>query len=192
MKSIYKSIPAGAIKVQVPDTRQIEDFTCGASALQAVCGYFGVGPDEEEDYVKDMEMKSDGSDPEHLIRAAKKYKLKYLEIQPMNIKQLKGFLKKRLPVIIMIQAWSDKSIVNYAVDWKDGHWVVAIGYDKEGVYFEDPSLAAKRGFINYKDLEIRWHDIVGKKNIRTDHYGLILWKAGQMKSAYSTLARLIE
>jgi len=42
MATKYKSIPKNAIKIQVPDTRQGKDYTCGASALQAICGYFGV------------------------------------------------------------------------------------------------------------------------------------------------------
>ncbi len=56
MSAKYKAIPEGAIKVSVPDTRQGEDYSCGASALQAISGYSGVGPEEEEDYVRDLKM----------------------------------------------------------------------------------------------------------------------------------------
>lgn len=192
MKTKYKSISANAIKVQVPDTRQGEDYTCGASALQAVCGFFGVGPEEEYEYVEDMKMGTNGSDPEHICRAAKKYGLRLLEIQPMNVGQLKQFLKEGKPIIIMLQAWKEDPKINYKTDWKDGHWVVAIGYDKDGVYFEDPSLAAIRGFINFKELELRWHDIAGPKNIKVDHYGLVIWKSGHRKPAYATRARYID
>jgi len=104
-------------------------------------------------------MGRGGSDPEHIIRAAKKYRLKIQEFRPMNIDQLKQFVSEGKPVMIMIQAWRDYASIKYKNDWCDGHWIVAIGYDKSGVYFEDPSLAAIRGFIKYSDLEIRWHDI---------------------------------
>lgn len=192
MTNIFKSIPKGAIKIPIPDTRQIEDYTCGASALQAVCGYYGVGPEEEYEYVKDMKMGQDGSDPEHICRAAKKYGLHFNEIQPMSINQLKKYLMEKKPVIIMIQAWKENPKTKYKNDWEDGHWVVAIGFDKDGVYFEDPSLAAIRGFIKYNDLEIRWHDVAGKNNRKVDHYGLVIWKPGLSDHSYTKRARFIE
>ena len=46
-RQIFHPIPKGAIRVPVPDTSQQTDSTCGASSLQAVCKYFGVGPDDE-------------------------------------------------------------------------------------------------------------------------------------------------
>lgn len=192
MKIKYKSVPNNAIKIQLPDTRQGEDYTCGASALQAVCGYFGVGPEEEYQYVEDMKMGRSGSDPEHILRAVKKYKLNYKEYRPMSITQLKKSLDKGKPVILMIQAWSDYPNVKYEDDWDNGHWIVAIGCDRDGIYFEDPSLAAIRGFIKYPDLEIRWHDIEGHKKDKVDHYGLVIWKQGKLTSAYVTKARYIE
>ncbi len=192
MKTKFKIIPENAIKIEVPDTRQGKDYTCGASALQAVCGYFGLGPDEEYQYVEDMKMGRGGSDPEHIIRAAKKYGLKYKEYRPMSITQLKKILNEGRPVIIMIQAWPYYPNVNYKNDWDDGHWIVAIGYDQYGVYFEDPSLAAIRGFIKYSDLELRWHDIEGPIKNKVDHYGVVIWKSGQLSSGYKLKARYIE
>jgi predicted double-glycine peptidase len=93
----------------------------------------------------------------------------------------------------MLQAWPSRSKKNYKNDWKDGHWVVAIGYDAKGVYFEDPSLAAIRGFLNYKDLKVRWHDQAGsgKEKRYIDHYGLAIWKPRQKRPAYASRARYI-
>ncbi len=52
-------------------------------------------------------------------------------------------------------------------DWKDGHYVVAIGYDKERIYLEDPSTIL-RSYISYQDLEERWHDTdKARKYIKT-------------------------
>jgi pyruvate-formate lyase-activating enzyme len=48
--------------------------------LCAVPGF--MRPKEEADYVKDMKMSIGGSDPIHLIRAIKKYGLKYKEVRP--------------------------------------------------------------------------------------------------------------
>jgi hypothetical protein len=64
---------------------------------------------------------------------------------------------------------------------------VAIGYDRDGVFFEDPSLQAVRGFMAYAELEERWHD-VGPKKEHIEHYGLVLWKPQAKVSAYETRA----
>ena len=81
----------------------------------------------------------------------------------------------------MLQAWGKPQ--NYdscRKDCKDGHWLIAIGYDTENFYFEDPSLNNERGFINIKSLDSRWHDIElynskNKEIHNTDHYGIAIW-----------------
>jgi predicted double-glycine peptidase len=192
MSAKYKAIPEGAIKVPLPDTRQGEDYSCGASALQAISGYFGVGPEEEEDYVRDLKMDTRvGSHPFQIIRAAKKYGLRVFGKEFMTIEEVKTFLDRGKPVMLMIQAWRDSETEkNYAKEWDEGHWVVAIGYDRAGMYFEDPSLAAIRGFIPYAELEERWHD-TGPKNRRMEHYGLAVWRPRMLRPAYLMQARRI-
>ena len=61
----YRAIPAGAIRIDLPNATQVTDYTCGASALQAICSYFGVGPEDEWDYESDMRMPKTGADPIH-------------------------------------------------------------------------------------------------------------------------------
>jgi predicted double-glycine peptidase len=192
MSAEYKAIPEGAIKVSLPDTRQGEDYSCGASALQAVSGYFGVGPEEEEDYVRDLKMDPRiGSHPFQIIRAAKRYGLRVSGKERTTVNEVKAYLDRGKPVMLMIQAWGDsKTGKSYAKEWGQGHWVVAIGYDRAGMYFEDPSLAAIRGFISYAELEERWHD-TGPKNRRMEHYGLAVWKPRMLRPAYLMRARKI-
>lgn len=192
MNRKHKTIPEGAIKVPLPDTRQGEDYSCGASALQAISGYFGVGPEEEEDYVRDLKMDTRiGSHPFQIIRAAKRYGLRVFGKEFMTIEEVKAFLDQGKPVMLMIQAWRDSEAdESYKKEWGEGHWVVAIGYDRAGMYFEDPSLAAIRGFIPYAELEDRWHD-VGPRRRHIDHYGLAVWKPRMLRPAYLTRARRI-
>jgi hypothetical protein len=45
-----KLIPPGAIKVALPDVRQPDGHSCGASALMAVCSFYGVGPRDVEGF----------------------------------------------------------------------------------------------------------------------------------------------
>lgn len=199
MAIIYQSISKGAIKIQLPDTRQGEDYSCGASGLQAICGYFGVGPTEEIDYIKALKMnKNVGSHPYQIKRAARKYGLKYKAIKGMNYRQLRKFLDTKIPVLMMLQAWREnQNEESYEKDWSSGHWVVAIGYDKCGIFFEDPSLAAIRGYISFEDLNLRWHD-TGPLRKKLYKYGLAIWKP-ELKninkpadSSYETRARYIE
>jgi predicted double-glycine peptidase len=194
MPSDYHDIPPRAIRIPVPDTTQQTDYTCGASALQAVCKYYGVGPDEEPEFAEDMGMPRTGSDPEHIVRAVEKYRLRYQEFYPMSRRQLKACLDQRRPVILMLQAWgtteNERPRRSYRTIWEDGHWVVAIGYDGRGVFFEDPSMQAVRGFLSYRELDIRWHDY-GPTYEHMDHYGIAVWKPGARRSVYETEARRI-
>jgi predicted double-glycine peptidase len=187
-----KAIPEGAIKAPIPDTRQGKGYSCGASALKAICGYFGVGPEEEEDYGKDLKMDTRvGSHPFQIIRAAKRYSLRVSKKKRMNVNEVKASLDRGKPVMLMIQAWRDsKTEKSYETEWGKGHWVVAIGYDRAGMYFEDPSLATIRGFISYTGLEERWHD-TGPRNRRMEHYGLAVWKSRMLRPAYLMRARWI-
>jgi predicted double-glycine peptidase len=194
MTSKYHPIPPRAIRIPVPDTTQQTDYTCGASALQAVCKYYGVGPDDEFDFVADMRMPRSGSDPEHIIRGVRRYRLRYREYFPMSREQLLECLNRRRPVILMLQAWGEsaggRSRRGYKTVWEDGHWVVAIGYTGRGVLFEDPSLQAVRGFLSFRELDLRWHDW-GPKKIHMDHYGLAVWKPRARRSVYETRAERI-
>ncbi len=190
----YKSIPKNAIKIPLPDSRQYEDFSCGAVALQSILGYYGKGLEEEWTLIKELKIDPRvGTNPNQLERFAKKLGYKIKIIQPMSLKELKNLLKQKKPVIMMIQAWKDfkKMTKSYAKDWADGHWVVAIGYDKTGIYFEDPELTAIRGYIPYKELEQRWHDI-DAHNRHIHNYGMAIWKPLTKKPAYLARARFIS
>ncbi len=192
----YRHIPPGAIRIPVPDTSQQKDYSCGASSLQAVCHYFGVGKEDEWEYVVDLKMDTRiGSHPFQIRRLARHYGLRAEECQPMSIRQLRRALRQRKPVMLMIQAWGEEEgesgyRKSYKDIWVDGHWVVAIGYDREGIFFEDPSLQAVRGYLKDKELEERWHD-VGPHQRHVPNYGLILWKPGFEESQYTTRAERI-
>jgi predicted double-glycine peptidase len=192
VRGMYKAIPENSIKVPLPDTRQGEDYSCGASALQAICGYFGVGPEEEEDYVRDLGMDTRvGTHPDQVITTAERYGLRVSGKDFMTVDEVKALLDQGKPVMMMIQAWRDSETEEtYVGEWGEGHWVVAIGYDHAGMYFEDPSLAAIRGFISYPGLKERWHD-TGRRGKHMEHYGLAIWKPRIRYPAYATRARRI-
>jgi len=201
MPSHYHPIKRGAIMVPLPDTQQKTDYSCGASAMMSVCRYFGLGPDYEEDFI-DL-LKAKGMDPRigvhpyQLVAIADLFKLEREELGPKTAGRLKPHLRAGHPVLMMIQAWGEDKetglpLERYAGVWKEGHWVVAIGYDEKGIFFEDPSLEAVRGYIRYRSLNERWHDH-GPHGKHMDRYGLAVWKKGSPRGgAYARRARIID
>jgi predicted double-glycine peptidase len=167
-------IPEGAIKIPIPDAPQETDYTCGAAALHAICHYYGVGPGDEHIIAKDMAIDPRvGANPDQVIKAVRKYGLDHEVGQPMLIKELIRRIDQHRPTMCMLQAYGGR--LNYEDDWKDGHWVVAIGYDERGIYFEDPSQTLPRGYLTYPELQARWHD-TGRRGRRIVYYGVSIWK----------------
>jgi len=195
----YRPVPPGALRIQVPDTTQQTDYSCGASCLQAIAKYFGVGPDDEWQFVEDIGLDHRiGSHPDQIARTAARYGLSSRSYLPMTLDQLRAELDRRHPVMLMIQAWGRQRIGTrmrprreYRHRWADGHWVVAIGYDREAVYFEDPSLQAVRGYLRNDELEERWHD-TARHGRHMEHYGLAIWHRRVRRSVYETRAERIQ
>jgi predicted double-glycine peptidase len=187
-----RRIGRDAIKIDLPNVMQLEDYTCGVAALLSVCAYFGVGPDAEWELEARMGIDAEGTDPAHIVRAARGLGLAVREYRPMSNEQLLACVAARRPVLVMLQAWREPRPRSYRRIWDDGHWVVAIGYDGAGVYFEDPSLHSARGFIGYRELDERWHDIEGRDRHQVERYGVAIWKKGGGRSMYQRRARLIE
>ena len=195
----YRDIPPSAIWVNLPDTTQQTRYSCGASSLQSIAKYFGLGPDDEWEFVNDLHMdKRVGSHPDQIVTAATRYGLATKLYLPMTLKELHAELRQNHPVMLMIQAWGaegggnqKKARSKYADWWADGHWVVAIGFDDDAVYFEDPSLQAVRGYLLNHELEERWHD-TARHNVHMEHLGLAIWLEGIKQSAYHNRAQRIE
>ena len=115
----------------------------------------------------------------------------------MTLEQLQESLDNGKPVICSIQAYdehhsAEKRAEIYKKD-ENGHFVVTIGYDEENVYFMDPSLYGRRGYLPKPEFEQRWHDDEGTtdKPNPIQHLGLVIWKSGGT-SAYARCARRID
>jgi hypothetical protein len=190
----YQPITRGAIRAPVPDIAHLMDSSSGLSALLVVCRYYGVGPEDEQEYVRDLSLDTPWSDPERLMHAARRYGL-YVEARcPMSDADLVAFLDVGKPVVILVQAWGEEDDetprAGYGEIWEDGHWLVAIGYDRDGVYFEDPSLQGIRGYLSFAELGERWHDW-GRNQERLYRFGAAMSKASDEEPAYLTRARRI-
>ncbi len=155
--------------IDFPRGRQTYNYDCGAKAVQLVLAYYGK--DVREDIIMKLAGTSKNGTPiSGIMKVAEKYGL-HATVHDMTLKELKKHLAHKKPVILVLQAWTDKKHVDWEKDWVDGHYVVAIGYDRKRIYFADPS-SFLRTYIPYKELMKRWHDIDtdGKKYV---NYGIV-------------------
>lgn len=145
-----------------PVLRQTFSYDCGAKAIQAVLVYYGIEIREDK-IIKSARTCEEGTPIDGVVETVNKYGLKYIS-KKMSISDIKMFINKEIPVIVIIQAWADKENVDWENSWDYGHYTTVIGYDSEKIYFSDPS-SFKRVFLYYEEFEQRWHDvdINGKK-----------------------------
>lgn len=138
-----------------PSIRQTYKWDCGANVVQSVLEYYGIDQ-REEDVIRIAGTDKTGTTIEGIEHAIKKFRLKY-KTGPIDIEELQEYIRKKMPVIIPLQAWTRKQKVNWEKNWADGHYVVAIGYDRSRIIFEDPS-SFNRTYLTYLELKRRWHD----------------------------------
>ncbi|MBI3929743.1 MAG: C39 family peptidase [Armatimonadetes bacterium] len=144
----------------VPDTRQGHDYSCGASALQAVLMYYGL----EYSELELMEMLGtdprEGTPPDALARVAGELGFQSEVRENLTLEDLEAILQEGVPAIVDCQAWRDEEQQKqpWSEVWESGHYMVLVGMDAENLYFEDPSLLGSRGSIPRAEFEERWHD----------------------------------
>lgn len=155
-------------ELAVPDVRQATDYTCSASALQAVLAYYGVEVREDALASELGATPEDGAPPEAIVRVAVAHGLHATKREHMTIDDLVAEIARRNPVIVEIQAWSDAPRTSWTDDWDDGHYAIVIAVDGDRLVFEDPSVLGSRAVLSRKEFEERWHDVdAGYRNVRT-------------------------
>jgi ABC-type bacteriocin/lantibiotic exporter with double-glycine peptidase domain len=146
-----------------PQVKQIFDYDCGAKSLEAAFLYYGL----DEDYEKIMRVAGtdeNGTTVNGMERALRKFKFDFHSAR-MTILDLKRYLRKKIPVILLLQAWPDEKIKDWSDVWTEGHYVVAVGANKKKVYFEDP-WCEQLTFLTFPELQARWHDSVRGRKYR--------------------------
>jgi predicted double-glycine peptidase len=159
----------------MPDVRQHTVYACGAAALQAIIAYYGG------DARQDTLMRELGTDPKigtrywEIVRVAGQYGLTATTEVGMSQQRLAALIDDGVPVILAIQAWASGDPRDREA-WRrrteDGHYLIAIGYDDENFYFEDPAIFGI-GFISRGELADRWHDYDEHGN-RLERFGILI------------------
>ncbi|MDD5650635.1 MAG: C39 family peptidase [Candidatus Nanoarchaeia archaeon] len=137
----------------MPQVRQNTDNTCGAACASSIMAYYG-NDIVESDISKAMNTTDEGVDPDAIIEYFNNNKLTATK-EELTPETLKSHIDEDVPVIVELQAWGDKN--DYSKDYKNGHYVVAIGYDDNGFFFMDPSQFGYT-YLETDDLNSRWHD----------------------------------
>jgi predicted double-glycine peptidase len=160
-------------------TRQSTEYSCGASALQAVLSYWGKDLDEEALMELLNTTPETGTYPDDIVKVARDLGFEAEVKENLTIKDVEESTKKGNPVIVLGQAWRSREESNKAVadDWEDGHYVVILSVDKDYVYFEDPFIRMGKGFLPRQTFEEQWHNIGGKTATDTSkqmHLGIFI------------------
>ena len=154
-----------------PELRQIFTFDCGACAGCCVLAYYGVDVREEWFMKFAGTTKKNGTYVAGMVKAIEYFGLTTTHGENMTIPQIRAGIDHGYPAILSIQAYHEL-MVPYADDWDDGHFVVAIGYNKNHIYFEDPA-SYTRTWLSNKELEERWHD-TDEKNKKIHNWACIV------------------
>lgn len=150
------------------EVQQRTEYTCGVAALQSVLGYYGVLTHENQVREAVNANPETGTEEENVIAVAHKLGFK-AKMQSMTAEGVRKYLLKHIPVILVIQAWSDEP-VDYGKSTKQGHYVVAIGIDQHNMYFHDPVMT-RGGYIPLDQLDRRWH------TEDHEHLGIVIFPA---------------
>lgn len=157
--------------LEFPEFKQISDYDCGAKALEAVLTYYGFDTNEEKIIKLAGTNKRSGTTINGMTKTLEKFKLKFHEGE-FELGKIKRQIDGGHPVILILQAWTEKKKIDWEKDWGDGHYVVAIGYDKNKLYFEDP-YSPIRTYLSYDELNKRWHN--QQKNKKFRHYAISVY-----------------
>ena len=144
-------------------TRQATEYSCGASALQAVLSYWGKDVEEQELMQLLHTSPETGTYVGDIVRVAREFGFTAEVKENLTLADLHAALKKGIPVIVCGQAWrsredSDKSVQQ---DWEDDHYVVVLGMDNKYVYYQDPFVKRASAFVSHRLFEESWHNVRG-------------------------------
>ena len=163
--------------LRLPLFRQATSYSCGVACVLSILRYAKYDFDIREDVLATALGSNDdvGTLSYKIVDYLNAVRYNNEEIpwftaefkQGMTIEDLKREIDNGHPVICGIQAWNwDENEeyqidLDYSEDWESGHWVVAIGYNRDNIFFMDPSTAGNYTYISNDRLMERWRDYDG-------------------------------
>ena len=145
-----------------PRVAQSYTYDCGAASFQLVLTYYGIYKREEE--FLDMlgtvpvEKFNNGTKLVAIKNAASYFGFECDIKYNMKAEDIISYIKKDIPVIVLLQAWRLKEEDPWEKSYDNGHYSVAIGYTDDKIIFEDP-YCFDRDWMTFQELEERWHAV---------------------------------
>jgi predicted double-glycine peptidase len=160
-------------------SRQITDYSCGASALRAVLSYWGNDVDEAELMALLHTNSEVGTEPEDIAKGARSLGFDAEVIDNLTLDQLERFTAEGYPVIALAQVWLSERDAHRSLEdiWDNGHYVVVLGVDQDYVYFQDPFIQMSKAFVPRKTFADHWHQVMGgdlERKPKLIHVGIIV------------------
>lgn len=175
-------------------TRQITEYSCGASALQAVLHYWGRDLDETE-LMRVLGTREDvGTHPESIERGVRALGMQAEMRENLTLDEVQRFTTEVGPMIALCQVWRSMKSADVAPEeeWDNGHYIVVLGVDAENVYFQDPYLTMGKVVVTRRVFERHWHQIMGGAqagNPRLMHVGILI-RGAQRLTGVDALAAI--
>jgi predicted double-glycine peptidase len=160
-------------------TRQSTEYSCGASALQAVLSYWGKDLDEQDLITLLHTTPETGTYPDDIVRVALLLGFKAEVKENLTLEDIEQATEQGVPVIVLGQAWRSRqdSAVSVEEDWANGHYFIVLAVDKDYVYFEDPYVRMGKGFMPRETFAQHWHQAMGgdlEKAPKLIHLGILI------------------
>jgi predicted double-glycine peptidase len=144
-------------------TRQSTEYSCGASALQAVLSYWGKDVEEQELMQRLNTSPETGTYVGDIVRVAREFGFTAEVKEDLTLPNLHAALTKGIPVIVCGQAWRSREHSNKSAqeDWEDDHYFVVLGMDDKYIYYQDPFAKRGSAFVSHRLFEESWHNVRG-------------------------------
>jgi predicted double-glycine peptidase len=148
-------------------TRQMTEYSCGASALQSVLSYWGREVDEQALMELIGTNAEVGTFPEDLVRGARSLGFHAEAKEGLTLEDVRQSTTLGHPVIALAQLWRSQkdTPASVAEEWDCGHYIVVLAVDDDYVYFQDPYVRMGKGFVPRKTFEDHWHQIMGGRDL---------------------------
>jgi len=154
----------------MPDTIQMNSYSCGAAVFQAVAQYFDHWGYQETFAGELGTSQENGTHPLAIVKGLKQLGLEATLEEGLTIDRLEQYLREGRAVVIDYQAWNDEpSGKDYSAEWEDGHYSILVGYNDTTLFIEDPSTLGTTGYLSKAEFQNRWHDYENENGRRREY-----------------------
>ncbi|MDR1515986.1 MAG: C39 family peptidase [Synergistaceae bacterium] len=145
--------------ISLPLVGQATFYTCGVAVLQSILFYNGIECRQDVLELAVGSSPTSGTGIKAMCQFLNDKGIKSELRENLTLRDVKESIDRRRVVVCLMQAWNDEPGHDYTDSWGDGHYVTAVGYDNERVYFMDPYNIANYAYVGSRDFLSRWHGI---------------------------------